>query len=104
MLKAKIASRGRKKIFGIIVLGSLVLFAVNTFNSEEWLPIYYPEPDNLTTYSIGPIVDTLDECRDWVDSETKRRDQSIDEYDYECGLNCDLDNNYELLVCEKTVR
>jgi len=93
-----------KNVLGIILVVIIIWGAVNFFSSDEWLPTYYPNPSDLTTYSNGPIFDTLEQCRDWVDAEAIRRGQALGEYDYECGLNCELDNTYGLFVCDETVQ
>lgn len=92
-------------LIGIVIaifVGVPALFTL--FSQGRWLPTYYPNPSDLTTYSNGPMLDSLDQCRDWIDSEAMRRNQESGEYDYECGLNCDLDNQYGIFVCDKTTQ
>lgn len=70
-------------LFVLLALG--VLLVSNFSNTGEWHPVYYPDATNLIEYTYGPIVETIDECRAWVNSEAMRRNQQYGEYDYECG-------------------
>lgn len=91
---------------GLLILSPFISSFINPFlryfHPDEWQPIYYPNPPDLTFYINGPTVDTLEECRDWIDAEAIRRGQAAGEYDYECALNCDL--NDDLYVCEETTQ
>lgn len=91
----------------IIVLIGVVwgVYALISNSSDEWRPFYYPNAPDLTEHIEGPTVDTLEQCRDWIDGESISRSQEYGEFDYECGLNCSIRSNYGgLLVCEETVQ
>jgi len=90
-------------LMNILVLGLIVWGVFSLFQSDTYQPVYYPDYTNLTEYTYGPIVNSLEQCRDWIDSEAVRRNQTGNEFDYECGKNCKYDPDWGLEVCEETL-
>ena len=90
----------------VITGAALVLIwgIVSVFDKDEWSPFYYPNAPSLIEFSSGPTVDSLEQCRDWVNGEAVGRGQAPGEYDYECGLNCKFDDGIGVFVCEETVQ
>lgn len=86
----------------ILLLVVVIATAVQFFKSDTWHPVYYPNPTNLTNHVNGPVVDSLEQCRDWIEREANRRGQTAGQYDYECGLNCNYEPQSDLSVCEDT--
>jgi hypothetical protein len=96
-----------KKIIGIIIfiLVSWIFYSfLGSKNKEQWQPIYYPDTGDLSKYSYGPTVDTLEQCRGWINAESIKRNQQFGEFDYECGLNCKYDMIYDLQICKETLQ
>jgi hypothetical protein len=77
---------------------------LKNISPDRFMPTYYPNPSDLTMFSNGPEVDSLSACRDWINSEALRNSQNAGEYDYECGLNCNFDDKFDIFVCEDTLR
>jgi len=89
-------------LFAVIILGIYTL--VQSTPNENWQPVYYPNTENLSIYSYGPVLDTLEQCRGWINAESMKRSQEFGEFDYECGLNCKYDMIYDLQICEETLQ
>jgi hypothetical protein len=69
----------------------------------SWTAIYYPDAGNLSVFQDSN-VDSLDDCRDWVDAQAQATGNSG--YDYECGTNCRLkvDQFGKFYYCKDTIR
>lgn len=81
--------------FSILLIGCL---------EEKWEGFVYPNAKNLTISRNIGVFSSLEECRD-VALSTLSSINSVHAGDYECGLNCDTNNNLEgLNICEKTMR
>jgi hypothetical protein len=88
-----------KKIFFLSVFGLLGVFFL--FKRDTWIGFYYPDRDNLFLYTQSPEFDSLEECRQWVDTQIYIYNPSDNNYDYECGRNCKLQEN-GLYLCKET--
>lgn len=95
------------------VVVSIVLFIViisfawiigNAFKKESWKGYYYPNSQDLLNYTESPVYSSLQECRNWVQSQVNQYNPSGSGYDYECGKNCELKEGYTSLVCDETVK
>jgi len=76
-------------IIGIIILIIVGWWVYNHWiNKPTWTAIYYPDAANLSTF-VDQSVDSLEGCRDWVDSQAFA--QGNTDYDYECGTDCKLE-------------
>ena len=84
----------------LIIWGIYILF----IKSDQWQPVFYPDTSNLTEYLYGPIVETVEQCRDWINNEAIKLEKALGDYDYECGLNCKYDSFYRTEICEETVK
>lgn len=69
-----------------------------------WTATFYPDAGNLTI-SQSYQVDSLEGCRDWVDTQALLL--GVTDYDYECGTNCELKANPpgisgQYYICDET--
>ena len=69
---------------------------------ETWIGFYYPDENNLTEHTQSAELETIEECRFWVESQIAIHNPSGFGYDYECGKNCNFDAG--IYVCEETIR
>ncbi len=92
------------EIFKIIVVFIIIYFAFSfIFQKDVWIGFYYPDETDLTQNTQSPELKSLDECRNWVNSQVYLFNPSGYGYDYECGKNCKFDKNYQLYICEETL-
>lgn len=86
----------------VLLLGALLL--IGSCGTDRWEAFVYPDKGNLSQHVSMGVFDTLEQCR----AESRASLQSIDALysgDYECGLNCELPNQYSTIkVCEETRR
>jgi hypothetical protein len=69
---------------------------------EKWEGFVYPDANDLTISKNIGIYSSLEACRDAAISSLSSI-SSIRAGDYECGLNCEVRNNFGgIKVCEKT--
>lgn len=81
-----------------------MLLASGCFGNE-YLGFYYPIANDLTSDIQGGPFKTLDECRDWMDEQVSMYNPTGSKFDdYECGLNCKFDKDWDAYVCKETVR
>lgn len=76
----------------------MLIFLCGCSLKDSWTAFYYPNLDNLSVYEMSPDLDSLEECRDWIDDIAS---YNIN-YDYECGKNCKYKKDYGMYVCEVT--
>ena len=81
-----------------ILIISLALL-LSSCSKEEWEGAVYPNKNDLTEYKNTGVHESLESCRAAARGMLSRI-SSIEEGDYECGLNCEGD----IKVCEKTER
>lgn len=81
----------------LLLIGAYFLFK----EKEIWTGYFYPTAENLDIFRTSPQFKTLEECRDWAQSQTGYPNQT---WDYECGLNCEFKAEYGLNVCKETVQ
>ncbi len=80
----------------------LIIILTIIFKSDKWSGYFYPNKDDLTHWVESPVIfKSLEECRDWA--QNKGADLNIDpmQYDYECGLNCEYKNGFN--ICKETL-
>jgi hypothetical protein len=94
-------------IYKIILTGFAVLIigagCSDVSSKKDWTAFYYPDRDNIgdeSTWIIQPGLESLEECRDWVDSIASTNTH----YDYECGVGCRYEPNYLTTVCKETLQ
>lgn len=88
-------------VIGFFIVRGIWNFGYDKFGPKDYTAFYYPEPDDLSIYSTSK-VDSVEECRDWVDGQTST---DYDQYfDYECGVNCKIEPGYTAMICKKTVQ
>jgi hypothetical protein len=88
----------------LLLLLPTILFGAGCLSSE-YMGFYYPNADDLTYDIQGGPFKSLDECRDWVDGQMQVYNPTgsrID--DYECGLNCRFDKEWDGYICKETVQ
>jgi len=70
--------------------------------SEEWSGVVYPDSNNLNkSVGIGKFS-SLEACRDAAFYHIE--ENKFTNADYECGLNCNYNKDYDFEVCEKTAQ
>ena len=91
-----------KKILSILIIYPLITNA-SWWSSDDnkWTGTIYPDRDYLNEYkSIGEFK-SLEECRSAA-LNILSNNNSTSKGDYECGLNCKVEDGYSVLVCDKT--
>lgn len=100
-----------KKLLLIVLLILIGRYLyVNNFQKEEWVGYFYPDSTNLSNWiESDETFGDIDSCRDWVyyqmDIAMQNNPYFYEEdgnYDYECGLNCEL--KYGMNVCKETIQ
>lgn len=91
------------KTSSIFILGAVIIGFIVFSNNDSWIGFYYPDANNLDKWVQSDKLDSLDECRDWVDGMVLARYQDTNS-DYECGQNCKYDSLLEINVCEETLQ
>ncbi|MBU4479899.1 hypothetical protein KKG48_00440 [Patescibacteria group bacterium] len=74
------------------------------FFNDNWIGFYYPDKNDLTEYKQSQKYKTVEECRDWVDSQVSIYNPNDEVYDYECGKNCKKDGSSDLYICKETTK
>ncbi len=88
------------KIVAIVLMALLL----NSCFKEEWEGFVYPNKNDLTNHKNIGIYKTLESCRA-ASLDILSRTSSIEQGDYECGLNCEVRSGIGgIKVCQKTVR
>lgn len=81
-----------------IYIACFCLILSGCFDKTEWTGFFYPDANDLTNYRVEHGFSSIDECRNWVESQV-----SYDlNYDYECGKGCEYRADWDLYVCEIT--
>ena len=86
-------------LISAVFLTVFVLSSCSTRN--EWTGFYYPNIDKINdkkTWKIQSGLESLEECREWVDNIYENGDN----YDYECGYKCKYDGGIGFPVCRET--
>jgi hypothetical protein len=77
-------SAEKPAMLAVIVLALLGFWVYNHWSKPAtWTAIYYPNASARSKFTTQP-VDSLQACRDWV--ETKASNSAA--YAYECGKDC----------------
>lgn len=85
-----------KNLIGISVLIFISYWIWSTIISPpKWIGWYYPDASNLLNYKQSPELDSLEQCREWVDQISGGRTDTG--FDYECGKNCEISDDYKYL-------
>ncbi len=94
----------KEKSTALIILIIVILVgAYLLFDNEVWIGFYYPDENNLSGHVQSPELNSLEECRTWVNSQVLIHNPSGYGYDYECGKNCKFDKDYGLYICKETL-
>lgn len=87
-------------IFLLIILSAIFLTGCA---KKQWTGYYYPAADKIddkSTWIIQPGLNSLEDCREWVNSVTI---EGADD-DYQCGFNCRFRKDVGETVCESDAR
>lgn len=85
-----------------LLMSSVILLA--SCSKEEWEGFVYPNKNNLTVHRNIGVYHSLESCRAAA-LDTLSRISSIENGDYECGLNCDNRSDIGgIKICDKTER
>ena len=88
-----------KKSLLIGLFGILGIFFL--LKKDNWTGFYYPDRNNLFLFTQSPEFSSLEECRDWVNTQIYIYNPYDLNYDYECGKNCKLQES-GLYLCDET--
>ncbi|KKT39861.1 hypothetical protein A3K29_00765 [Candidatus Collierbacteria bacterium RIFOXYB2_FULL_46_14] len=91
-----------KGIISFAVLIFVIFWIWNhVISPPKFTGFYYPNAGELSVYKQSPELDSLEECREWVeDISGGRTDQN---FDYECGKNCRLSEAGGIYICNETL-
>lgn len=94
-----------KITIAIVVLILLVWAGISFFKKNAYIGFYYPDASNLfNDIQSRNSFDSLDACRNWVNEQKSiYNPDGINEDDYECGKNCNLQNGQKPYICEETL-
>ena len=86
----------------IILAATAVVVLASCFHEEMWSGWVYPDKANLLVDRPIGNYPSLGACR----SAAKRMiaQEGWETADYECGLNCKYDAEWEIHICEETLR
>jgi len=87
----------------LLITTSLSVSAGWFFSDDKWEGFVYPNGNDLTIHRNIGVYDSLELCRTAA-LNLLEDISSIRAGDYECGLNCKVNTEYDLKVCEKTLR
>lgn len=92
-------------IFSIIIIILLVCGASTIFKKDSYIGFYYPDTSNLfNDIQSDGSFGSLDQCRAWVNEQKSiHNSDGTKKDDYECGKNCNLQNEKKPYVCEETL-
>lgn len=98
----------KSKLIAIILGGLLILGGIYFFGDrgKEWIGFYYPNKFDLSQYIRSPELNSFEECKEWVETQIPPN-ASFDEIlnsDYECGEKCKFNTEWQVYVCEQTVK
>lgn len=82
---------------------SLIGLALTGCFKEEWEGFVYPNKNNLTYYQSIGVFSSLESCSDAAYGRLYQLNATT-RGTYECGLNCEYNNDMGLKVCERTAR
>ena len=70
---------------------------------DRWMAIVYPDSSNLIVYELAGEYSDLETCRAASLARLRTLGASITG-DYECGSNCERDEEFDWWVCEETAQ
>lgn len=100
----------------ILIVLPLFITACTSKNSNQgnYIAFFYPNVEDLNVWVESEPLNTIEECRDWVDAEAdvyaynlkeKKNERYDYNFDYECGYKCRVDTVFDgknVITCEKT--
>ena len=92
-------------IFSLLVIVVLILGVRTLIKKDVYIGFYYPDASNLfnDVQSDGSF-DSLAHCRAWVNEQKSiHNPDGTKQDDYECGMNCNLQNGQKPYICEETL-
>lgn len=70
---------------------------------DKWMGFYYPDENNLFKYTRSQELKSLEECKEWIDTQRVKFNPSGYRYEYECGKNCKpSDLGVNIYQCDET--
>lgn len=86
----------------VVVAIVILVWAFQYYGGNNWIGFYYPNADDLTKNTQSSKLNSIEECRVWVNTQVSLYNPNREGYDYECGKNCRFDDGF--YVCKKTIR
>ena len=94
-----------QKPIGIVILIIIGFAAYSVFfKPDVWIGFYYPNESDLTKNTQSSELASIEECRNWVDTQVQAYNPTGEGYDYECGRKCKFKNDWGMYVCKETLR
>ena len=94
----------KKGLIAVLVIIGLVWLFSSIFKKDKYIGFYYPDRYNLSNdIQSDGFFDSLEQCRAWVNTQVSKYSKEPEDYDYECGKNCKLQNGQKPYVCEETL-
>jgi hypothetical protein len=89
----------------LIILYFVIAYFVSwwPFQEERWEGFVYPDKSELTIHKNIGEFKSLESCRSAAQNKLIQI-SSLERGDYECGLNCEFNSNYDMNVCKETKR
>jgi len=94
--------RPMTRAVALLLVASILLLPFGCVRKDTYQPTYYPNRNDLTDYTRGPVFDSLDDARTWAYEENERRGDR--NWDYEIGKNCKRSDFGDVQVCEETLK
>lgn len=92
---------GATPLLVLALVAGLAYWGFVGFSEDEWSGFVYPDRNNLSRHQFVGVYGSLDDCRAAANAIIRQAQWSSS--DYECGLNCEPDEDLGgLLVCEET--
>lgn len=85
-----------KKI--LVVILSIFLLILTSCFSWKYIWFYYPDKNNLEKFIESPDLNSIEECRNWVNWQWYVNWK----WDYECWYKCRYDKWISLYICKTT--
>jgi hypothetical protein len=88
-------------ILKVLLFIGAVYYLWTVLKPDKYIGFYYPDAGDLLTHIQSHELESLEECREWVDDVSDGR--TDDGFDYECGMNCKLSQTGGIYICEETL-
>lgn len=91
----------------LVGVGVICLVIVGVFvltRHDRWIGFYYPDSSDLSVSRHSPELESLEECRSWVENQRSYLSNQDPQDDYECGRKCRFNKDWGMYSCKETIR